>query len=184
MTRKTDKADSAKREADQLPAPVEEPLPPDLEEAAAQAELPSFDNLGIGPKSVQALEMMAYEGLDYRVAAERAGIERRNFRRTFNLPQVRKAYMSVLSHLRANAGQRAFRRIDHLSQTAQSEHVRLEGSKWVAGVEGLAPVKRVEGKFDINHTFGGFDYGEDADHTDTVDGSAYEVETDDQSPSE
>lgn len=184
MTRKTGKGDSAKREADQLPAPVEEPLPPDLEAIASETELPSFEGLGIGARSVQALELMVTEGLDAEIAAKRVGLRTNNFRRTFNLPQVRTAYIQAVKFLRQGAGQRAFRRIDHLAQTAQSEHVRLEGNKWVAGVEGLAPVKRVEGKFDINHTFGGFDYGEDADHTDTVDSSAYEVETDDQSSSE
>ncbi|SEO13330.1 hypothetical protein [Palleronia pelagia] len=80
--------------------------------------------------------------------------------RAFRKKHVKDAYFQMVRELRDNAAQRAFARIETLSKTAVSEHVRLEASKWVAGVDGVAPVKRVEGRFSHDIAFNPFDYGD------------------------
>jgi len=108
----------------------------------------------------RALELMAYSGLDVREAGRQAGMDPDSAVRAFRKKHVKDAYFQMVRELRDNAAQRAFARIEILSKTAASEHVRLEASKWVAGVDGVAPVKRVEGKFSHEYSFNPFDYGE------------------------
>lgn len=112
----------------------------------------------LGVKTVKALEMMAYEGASPDIAAETHGLLRHNLIRAYNTPAVRKAYNQIVRALRENAGQQAYMRIARLSQQSASDHVRLEGNKWIAGVDNIAPVRRVEGKYQVNHSFGGFEF--------------------------
>jgi hypothetical protein len=105
------------------------------------------------------LEIMAYEGVSLPLAAERAGMAISSAKKAMAKPHVKTSFNQLVADIRANAGQAAYLRIARLSEEATSETVRLEASKWVAGVDGLAPVKRVEGKHTVSHTFGGFEYG-------------------------
>ena len=49
-------------------------------------------------------------------------------------------------------------RIVELSQSAKSETVRADCNKWLAGVDNIAPVKRVEANYQHKVQFGGFEY--------------------------
>ena len=141
------------------PAP---PKPKDDQDKELQnlqgAALPPFEGLNLGQKSIKALEAMAYEGLSLPIAAERNEMIVGNLNRAFNLPKVRRAYNQIVAALKQNEGLRAYMRIVRLSQVANSDHVKLEANKWIAGVDGIAALKRVEGKFSHTHAFGGFDY--------------------------
>jgi hypothetical protein len=120
---------------------------------------------------------MAYEGLSLHLAAKQHKIRPDNFTRTFNIPAVRRVYNQLVKSIRDNAGQQAYVRMVNLSQTSQSDHVKLEANKWIAGVDGIAALKRVEGRMQHSHTFGGFDYPE----PDTVDVTPLDADTDIQS---
>ncbi len=108
--------------------------------------------------SKQALEDMAYEGLTPSQAAQRHNIRPNNFIKAINKPEVRKAYNQLVRAIRDNAAQAAYLRINHMSTTAESEHVRLKANEWVAGVDGISKVQKVEGNMRHSVVFGGFDY--------------------------
>lgn len=155
-----------------LPMATAEDIPKELQAELKDIDLPSFEDLRLGPKTINGLNLMAWEGIDISLAADRVGVRRDNFIRTFRTPSVRKVFNSILKAQNDNAGLMAYVRIKHLAHNATSEHVRLEANKWIAGVEGLAPVKRVEGRVSVNHTFGGFVF-EDAD---VIEGSVSETD--------
>lgn len=117
---------------------------------------PSFKGLHLSAKNVEALELMAYEGLSPHVAADRLGIRKANLLRAFDTPKVRAVYQELVDHIRQNVGQQAYMRIVELSQTAKSETVRADCNKWLAGVDNIAPVKRVEASHQHKVQFGGF----------------------------
>ncbi len=62
--------------------------------------------------------------------------------------------------LRSSAAFRAFARMEHLAENADSEHVRMKATEWLAGLDGLAPVKRVDSRHRVTHAFVDYDYGE------------------------
>ena len=103
---------------------------------------------------------MAYEGMTLRAAADRFDIRQSNLRRSFENPKVKVTYHELLDHIRQNVGQEAYMRIVELSQSAKSETVRADCNKRLAGVDNIAPVKRVEAKYQHNIKFGGFEYPE------------------------
>ncbi len=105
-----------------------------------------------------ALEAMAHEGLSLPLAAGRAKMAPESLKAAFRRPHVKQAYNQLVMEIRNNAGQSAFLRINHLSQTADSETVKLEANKWVAGVDNIAPIKRVEGRVQVSHSFAGFTF--------------------------
>ncbi len=154
---------------DNTPAEQEEgaALPPaDIGDTTALTEgeappLITFEGLGLGKNTVRALEAMAYEGMSSHLAAQREGIRIDNFNRTFSKPHVRRVYNQIVKAIRDNAGAQAYLRNVNLSQTSQSDHVKADLNKWIAGVDGIAAVKRVEGRMHHQHSFGGFDYDED-----------------------
>lgn len=135
------------------------------------AEAPNFKGLRLGKKNIEALEVMAYEGLSLNVAADRLGIRRANLQRAFDLPKVRSAFNSVTTYIRSNAAHQAYLRINHLSQTAKSEQVRLKAAEWLCGVDNIAPTKRVERRVQHDVAFGGFvvDLSDDDDVAPIVD---------------
>lgn len=136
------------------------PSPPDMEGAALPPVDVSFEGLGLGEKTVTALEAMAYEGISLHIAARRLEMKPQNLTRAFNLPHVRRVYNQLVSAIRQNAAQEAYIRMVDLSQTSSSDHVRLEANKWIAGVGGIAALKRVEGRIHHTHAFGGFEFEE------------------------
>ena len=107
----------------------------------------------------QVLEIMAYEGLSLPMAAERVGMKLASAKNAMAKPHTKHAFNQLVAAIRENAGQAAYLRLNHMSQTAASETVRMEANKWVAGVDGIAALKRVEGKHTVSHTFGGFAFG-------------------------
>lgn len=109
-------------------------------------------------KTRKALDLMASEGIDDRLAAKRAGCRLDNLRRTLRMPENIAYLNQAINDVRQNAGQKAFMRNVHLAQTASSEHVRADLNKWIAGVDNIAPVTRVDGRMTHTHTFGGFDF--------------------------
>ena len=121
---------------------------------------PTFSGLKLGKKTIEALESMAHEGLSLHEAAKRHDMRRDNLRRAFERPQVKAVYNDLVAFVRDNGAQSAYLRIVELSQTAKSETVRLEACKWLAGVDGLSPVKRADLRHVHNVTFKGFDYGD------------------------
>lgn len=143
----------------ELPAIIEETLPDD-----APIDIPSLHDIPrLGPRTIEGLELMLYEGVSSSLAAKRVGLRADNLMRARNSKAVIKHWNHIVAQQRANSAQEAFQRINHLSEVTQSDHVKLEANKWVAGVGGVAPVKRVEGKFSHSVSFGGFEFDDPAE---------------------
>jgi hypothetical protein len=102
--------------------------------------------------------VMVSEGLSVDAAAEKLGASVRASRRAFKRPHNRAYYNGLVREVRENAAQLAYLRNLHLSERAESERLRFDASRWVAGVDGIAPVQRIHGVHDVHHTFAGFDY--------------------------
>lgn len=106
----------------------------------------------------QCVELMATEGLPVRMAADRASIAPDTAVRNMRKPHVLKLFNQRVKEIRDNASQAAYMRINHLSVVSTNERVKLDASKWVAGVDGISPVQKVQGQYHHSHTFGGFGY--------------------------
>lgn len=135
---------------DKAPAPAE---------ALAETPQISFKGLGLAARTVRALDDMAYRGVPLPHAADTHGIRRDNLTRSFSSPQVRAVYNQIVKSIREGAAVQAYLRNVELAHTASSENVKLEANKWIAGVDGIAALKRVEGRMHHQHSFAGFEFG-------------------------
>ncbi len=124
----------------------------------ALAGYSALDHVKIHSNTRKAIEAMAYQGLPVSVAADRFGIRRDNFTRVLNRPEVRVAFNQLLAAIRDNAAQAAYMRMNDLAMNAKSERVRLMANEWIAGVDGIAKVQKVEGSIRHQVLFGGFEY--------------------------
>lgn len=106
----------------------------------------------------QALELMAYEGIDIKEAAKRVEMNTTAALAAWRRPAVKASYNQLCKEIRDNGAQQAYLRIVHMSQNAKSESVKLDANKFVAGVDGIAPVRRVEARHQVSHSFGNFSY--------------------------
>lgn len=106
----------------------------------------------------QCVEIMATEGLPVPAAAERAGIARDTAVRNMRKPHVLALFNRRIREVRDNAAQAAYMRIHHQSITSESERIRFEANRWVAGIDGITPVQKVQGQHHHGHTFAGFEY--------------------------
>ena len=119
---------------------------------------PKKTRVRISDEMRQCVELMATEGLPVHVAAERANITRDTAVRNMRKAHVLKLFNQRAKDVRENASQAAYMRINHLSVASTNERVMLDASKWVAGVDGISPVQKVQGQHNHSHVFGGFGY--------------------------
>lgn len=140
-------------------------MPQDKREAREPSEIVaktpqnSFKGIKLAARTIRALEDMAYRGVPLTHAADAHGIRRDSLVRSFNNPATRAVYNQIVSSIREGAAVQAYLRNVELAHLATSETVKLEANKWIAGVDGIAALKRVEGRMAHHHTFGGFDFG-------------------------
>ena len=111
------------------------------------------------------IEIMAYKGLPLSDAAKQAGITYVSARRAMSQQHVKNAFNQLVAEIRANAGQAAYLRLVDISINAKSETVRADANKWVAGVDGISPITKVQGTHAVTHKFEGYKY----DRPDAVD---------------
>lgn len=117
---------------------------------------PSFKGMRLSAKNIEALEATAYEGLSPHVAADRPGIRKANLLRAFDAPKACAVFQELVEYICQNVGQQAYKRIVELSQTTKSEAVRADCNKWLASVDNIAPMKRVESDHQHQVQFGSF----------------------------
>lgn len=112
----------------------------------------------ISPRVRKAIAYMVWDAMDRTAAAERAGITSDNLRKALKQPKVKALMAQEFKELREGAPIEAYANIRELGHTAKSEDVRLRSNQWVAGVDGLAPVTKVQGQMKVSHAFEGFAY--------------------------
>lgn len=127
---------------------------PDVPETGYNA----LSGIGLHTKTREALEDMAHKGLPLPHAAKLHGMRPDSLERSFKKVHVRHAYNQLVKAIRANAAQSAYMRINDLSLNTKSERLKFDASRWVAGVDGISPVTKVEGTMAHSHSFTGFEY--------------------------
>lgn len=135
----------------------EAPAPNDDSEGGAPQVL-SFRDVCTSEEYAQAFEEMAYEGKPIALAAKHHKIRTDNLTRAFNRPKIRKVYNQIVKSIKEGAGVQAYIRNIDLSVNSASDHVKADLNKWIAGVDGIAALKRVEGRMHHTHSFDGFEY--------------------------
>lgn len=135
------------------------------DDKTAKLEAPVRDKDGkflptLRGKLREAILLMGEHGVSSTLAAQRAGVRIDNLNKALKRPYVIMALNQMFADVKANAAQQAYLRNVRLAETSDSDHVKADLNKWVAGVDGIAALKRVEGKHTVSHTFGGFSYGE------------------------
>ena len=116
--------------------------------------------------SRSALEVMALEGVTPDIAAQRVGMNVRSLKAALRKPHVKALFNQMVKDVRENAAQAAYLRINHMATVAESERLKFDASRWVAGVDGISPVTKSQGTMQHTHNFGGFTF----DEGDTIDG--------------
>lgn len=119
----------------------------------------------ISAETRAAVEHMANTGASCTAAADHAKMTKDGLARALKKPHVKALLNQMIADVRENAAQLAYIRLNVMSQTAVSEHVKADTNKWIAGVDGISPVQKVQGQHHITHKFEGFDY----DDPDVVD---------------
>ncbi len=122
----------------------------------------------ISAEARAAVTIMATEGVSRAEAAERADITDDALRRALKRPHVRRLFNQIVKEVRDNAAQAAYLKINHLSDTADNERLKYDANRWIAGVDGISPVQKVQGTHSHRHEFGGFVF----DDSDVIDGTA------------
>ena len=111
----------------------------------------------------RGIRAFVWEGLSREDAAQRANMKPASFMKALRKPHVRALVDQEFKELRSGERFQAYARMVALSETAQSEDVRLRANQWIAGVGGLAPVSRVRGHIALTHGFEGYAYSQTTD---------------------
>ncbi len=85
---------------------------------------------------------MAFEGLERKKAAEKAGLKDDSLYVALRRPEVKALLNEFVADLRKSAAARSIARVDRLADESGSDHVRLEANKFLLGIEGVRPVER------------------------------------------
>ena len=123
----------------------------------------------ISAKVRTAVKHMVWDAMDRKQAATAAGITDSALYQALRLPKVKTLMKQELAELREGAPFKAYANIVNMADNAKSEDVRLRSNQWVAGVDGIAPVKQVRGEIKVTHGFDGYSYGEAVDGVATED---------------
>ena len=121
-------------------------------------DLFALDRCRVSSQYKAAFMDMIHRGASPQSAAEAHGIRLTNLRRALARPHVRAAYNQTLKAVRDGAAQQAYLRINGMAQEAQSDRLKFDANRWIAGVDGISPVQKVEGRVSHNVQFTGFDY--------------------------
>ena len=113
-----------------------------------------------------ALQVMANEGITAEQAAPRADMAVESLQKALRRPHVKALFNQMVKDVRENAAQAAYLRINHMGTAAESERLKFDASRWVAGVDGISPVTKSQGTMQHTHNFGGFTF----DEGDTIEG--------------
>lgn len=104
-------------------------------------------------KSVRhAIEQMVDHSLSRAEAANAAGITDNWLYSQLRRPEVQALRHERMRVLRESEASRTISRVAKLADTATSEHVKLDASKWLGEIEGIQPVARSE---NVHHHIGG-----------------------------
>lgn len=123
--------------------------------------------LRISKEMRECVELMATRGLPLPQAAELSNITKDSAARAMKKSHVLALLNQRVKDVRDNAAQMAYLRINHQAMTAGNARLRFDANRWVAGVDGISPVQKVQGQHQHSHSFTGFSYPD----LDTIEGT-------------
>lgn len=94
---------------------------------------------------------MVEHGESRAKAAERAGISDSWAYQLLRRPAVLALRNEMMRVLRESEASRTIARVAKLADTAESEHVQFKANEWLGGIEGIAPVQRVDAHYLHEH---------------------------------
>src|SRR4051794_27627072 len=100
--------------------------------------------LRIGSKLQAAITAMVEGALTRADAAKHAGITDHALYCALRKPHVAAFRTELMRVFRESEASRTIKRVADLADTANSEHVRLDASKWLGEIEGIQPIARGE----------------------------------------
>ena len=112
-----------------------------------------------------AIRLMVWEGKSRKEAASLSGVNEHSLYCALCKPHVVKWQNEQVLALRRGEVGRAYGRIARMAEDAASEHVKLSANQWIAGVDGLAPVSKVDVNARVQHSFVDYDYADAIDVT-------------------
>ena len=115
----------------------------------------------IPAKTRDAIVLMVWEAKTQVEAALAVGMKLNTLQRNMRQPHIRKLYNQEFNKLRSGAAVQSYIRIANRGANATSETVAQRADEWIAGVDGISPVKKVEGNHSHSVTFGGFAFARD-----------------------
>lgn len=119
---------------------------------------PKQTRLRISPQMREVLELMVHEGLPLPLAAQKVGMTIEAAKRAERRQHVRNLYNQMVDQVRKGAAQQAYLGIVHQSHSADNDRLKFDAKRWVAGVDGISPVQKVQGQHQVAHQFTGFAY--------------------------
>jgi hypothetical protein len=91
-----------------------------------------------------AVDAMVLDALPRAKAAAKAGISEHGLYKALRKPPTMAYMRAQMQMLRESAASRTIAKAEKLMDEAASEHVQADMTKWLAGLEGIAPVQRIE----------------------------------------
>lgn len=98
----------------------------------------------------EAIRLMVETGLKRPDAAQAVGLQDNSLYIAMRKPEVLAWRAECMQILRTSAASRMVAKAVELADDAKSESVKLDAIKWVAGLEGIAPVQRTENIHHLN----------------------------------
>lgn len=98
----------------------------------------------------RAIELMVDDGRKRADAAKDANLTDDALYRALTKPEVLAYRNERMRVLRESAAARTIAKAEQLMDSATSEHVQADMTKWIAGLEGIAPVQRTESITQLN----------------------------------
>ncbi len=102
-----------------------------------------------------AIDAMVLEALPRADAAKKAGITEHALYKALRKPPVLAYRSTLLEALRTSAASRTIAKAEKLMDSATSEHVQADMTKWLAGLDGMSPVSKSESLNVHKHLFPG-----------------------------
>lgn len=115
-----------------------------MSSAALQFDTEAHPKARISRKVRDAIRYMVEEGLSRPDAAQKANLTDHGLYQALRNPLVLAYRRELLEVLRTSEAARCIARGAKLADAAQSESVRNDANKWLAGLDGLSPITKTE----------------------------------------
>ena len=133
----------------------------DTKGGEAPSNIPTRAPAGFGPKTKNQLKfvkLIATRGHTVEEAAKELNYKLEYAQSLFERVEFQQAIIEAIDAARENAAHKAWATMYFLMTEGGSDRIKFEAARWIAGVEGMSPVAKVDARVAHNVSFGGFAY--------------------------